>query len=91
MPEFLLHAFFGLVGSLVIFLVFFRLSAAESTSAPFGLVFFGLACGILATYVSPWATPAALLVYAAVSLKEWREERRCARTGSASESESDCD
>ena len=84
MPEFLLHFFIGLAGSAAIFAVFFRLSAAGTTSVPFGLIFFGLACGALAVYVSPWATPAALLVYAAISLKELLEERRDRRKGPAS-------
>lgn len=59
-----------------IFVVFFRLSAAQSTSAPFGLIFFGLACGALAVYLSPWVTPAALRAYFAVSLKEFRDDQR---------------
>ena len=84
MPEFFVHFFIGLSGSLAIFAVFFRLSAAETTSVPFGLVFFGLACGVLGVYVSPWATPAALLVYAAMSLKEHLEERRDRKEGPAS-------
>jgi hypothetical protein len=84
MLEFLLHFFIGLAGSAAIFAIFFRLSAARTTSIPFGLIFFGLACGALAVYVSPWATPAALLVYAAMSLKEHLVERRDRRKGSAS-------
>ena len=84
MPEFLLHFFIGLAGSAAIFAVFFRLSAARTTSVPLGLIFFGLACGALAVYLSPWATPAALLVYAAMSLKEHLEERRDRRKGPAS-------
>lgn len=79
MPEFFLHFFIGLSGSLAIFAVFYRLSAAETTSVPFGLVFFGLACGVLGVYVSPWSTPAALLVYCAVSLEEHLEEQRRAK------------
>lgn len=80
MFAFLLHFFMGLAGSVAIFAVFFRLSAAQTTSAPFGLVFFALACGVLAVYLSPWATPAALLAYFAVSLKEYREEQRYAKS-----------
>ena len=84
MLEFLLHFFIGLAGSAAIFAVFFRLSAAGTTSVPFGLIFFGLACGALAVYLSPWATPAALLVYAAMSLKEHLAERRDRKEGTAS-------
>ena len=75
MLEFLLHVGIGLIGSVAIFAASFRLSAAETTSAPFGLIFFGLACGALAVNLSPWATPVALLAYAAVSLKASLEER----------------
>ena len=79
MLAFLLHFLLGLAGSVAIFAVFFRLSAARSTSAPFGLIFFALACGVLAVYLSPWATPAALLAYFAVSLKEYRDDQRYAQ------------
>jgi hypothetical protein len=79
MLAFFIHFFIGLFGSIAIFVFFFRLSAAQSTSAPFGLIFFALACGVLAIYLSPWATPAALLVYFAVSLKEHRDDQRHAQ------------
>ena len=84
MFSFFLHFCIGLVGSVGIFVVFFRLSAAQSTSAPFGLIFFGLACGVLAVYLSPWVTPAALLAYFAVSLKEFRDDQRHAKCTKAS-------
>lgn len=79
MLAFFLHFFIGLAGSVAIFVVFIRLSAAQSTSAPFGLIFFALACGVLAVYLSPWATPVALLLYFAVSLKEYRDDQHGAK------------
>ena len=71
-----LHFLAGTVGALIVFLIFVRLSGATSFSAPFGLVFVGVACAVLAHYVSPWATPAVIAVYAAVSGYElWRERK----------------
>ncbi|MGA1409237.1 MAG: hypothetical protein ACO37W_05800 [Prochlorotrichaceae cyanobacterium] len=72
---FWLHFWISLLGSGSIFLIFFRLSEAQSTSAPFGLVFLAIACGILAVYLSPWATPIVLLVYGIASLQEYLDER----------------
>ena len=88
MFAFFVHFFTGLAGSVAIFVVFFRLSAAQSTSAPFGLIFFALACGVLAVYLSPWATPVALLLYFAVSLKEYRDDQLFAqKTNPSSDSD----
>jgi len=70
MMVFITHFTIGLIGGLVIFWICFRLSGAESTSAPFGLVFLGVACGLLALHLSPWATPAILTVYAFAGFKE---------------------
>jgi hypothetical protein len=72
MITFWLHFCLGLLGSGTIFLFFFQRSAAESTSAPFGLVFLAIACGILAVYLSPWATPAVVLAYAVANF--WDSE-----------------
>lgn len=36
----------------------------------------GLACAALAHFLSPWATPVVLLLYAGVSVNEWLQERR---------------
>lgn len=76
MTAFLLHFFLSMVGSVAIFMVFFWLSSERSFSIPFGLVFFGIACGVLAVYVSEWATPVALAAYAVVNGKEWLDDRR---------------
>jgi len=77
--SFTAHFFIGLLGSLLIFWLFYRLSGAQSTSAPFGLVLLGIACGTLAVQVSPWLTPAILALYAAASANELRVERRLRR------------
>jgi hypothetical protein len=70
---FFTHFTIGIIGGLLVFWLFFRLSGASSTSAPFGLVFLGIACGTLAVQLSPWVTPAILAVYAGVSLYEHLE------------------
>ncbi len=79
----ILHFFAGALGSLAIFLLFVRLSGAGSFSAPFGLVFIGIACAALAHYVSPWATPAIIVAYALQSAVELRRERKQQRSRSS--------
>jgi len=71
----LLHFVAGTVGSLAVFLVFTRLSPATGFSAPFGVIFIGVACASLAHFVSPWATPAVVAVYALFSALELWQER----------------
>jgi hypothetical protein len=71
-----LHFVAGTVGALVVFLVIARLSGERRFSAPFGVVFVGLACAVLAHFLSPWATPAIVALYALVAIGEWRHERR---------------
>ena len=67
---FVVHFVAGLLGALAIFALFFYLSPEKSTSAPFGLVFLAITCGVLAVNLSPWSTPVVLLLYAAASLHE---------------------
>lgn len=71
-----LHFVAGTLGSLAVFLAFFRLSGASSFSAPFGVVFIGIACASLAHFVSPWATPTVLTAYALVSAVEYWQESK---------------
>ncbi|MBK9115694.1 MAG: hypothetical protein IPM22_08625 [Betaproteobacteria bacterium] len=59
-----LHFLAGTLGSLLIFVIGVRISGAKGFSAPFGVVFVGVACAALAHFVSQWATPAILLLYA---------------------------
>ena len=67
-----LHFAFGTVGSLVLFLLFTRLSGATGFSAPFVVIFLGIACASLAHFASPWATPIILLLYLLSCLNELR-------------------
>ncbi len=72
----LLHFLAGTLGTLAVFLVFARLSAATGFSAPFGLIFVGLACAALAHVLSPWTTPAIILLYAIASALEFVRDQR---------------
>lgn len=65
-----LHFLAGTIGSLLLFLFFTRLSGTERFSAPFVVVFIGIACASLAHFLSPWATPAVLLAYALACANE---------------------
>jgi hypothetical protein len=76
-----LHFVAGTLGSLVVFLVVTRLSGARSFSAPFGVVFIGIPCAALAHFLSPWATPAVVTVYALVSVSELLQERKAQKSG----------
>ena len=72
----LLHFIAGSFGALVVFLTFARLSGATSFSAPFGVAVIGLTCASLSHFLSPWATPAILFVYALANAGELYQERR---------------
>ncbi len=72
----LLHFLAGSLGSLIVFLAFTRLSGTIGFSAPFGVVFIGVACASLAHFLSPWATPAVIVLYAVSSAGELRRERK---------------
>jgi len=76
MSTVLLHFAAGSPGGLAVFLILTRLSGASAFSAPFGVVFVGIACGALAHFLSAWATPAVLLVYAAAGTLELVQDRR---------------
>lgn len=71
-----LHLIAGTLGSLAVFLAFIRLSGARSFSAPFGVIFIGIACATLAHFVSPWATPAIIVAYAVFSAIELWQDRK---------------
>lgn len=85
MTTVLLHFIAGSFGGLVVILAFTRLSGATSFSAPFGVIFVGLACASLAHFLSPWATPAIIVIYALVGAGELHQERK-ARKAWASQS-----
>ena len=71
-----LHFVLGTVGSLAVFLVLTRLSGARSLSAPFGVIFIGIACASLAHFVSPWATPIVIAIYALIGISEVLQDRK---------------
>lgn len=79
----LAHFAVGTLGALAVFLLLARLSGETSFSAPFGLIFVGIACAGLAHFLSPWATPAVLLLYALTALSEARQKRRMKRSEAA--------
>lgn len=70
-----IHTLLGAIGAVCIFAVFFYLSGAQQTSAPLGLIFIGLSCGIFAHYLSPWATAIILGLYAMGCWVEWWQDR----------------
>jgi hypothetical protein len=70
-----LHFVAGTAGALAVFLVLFRLSGATTFSAPFGVIFIGVACASLAHFLSPWATPVVVALYALASVNEMRRDR----------------
>lgn len=83
MTNALIHFAAGTAGAFVIFLIFERLAGVTRFSMPFGLVVVGLACASGSHYVSPWATPAILLLYALGSLGEFQQDRAARRAAAA--------
>jgi hypothetical protein len=75
-----LHFAVGAVGSLVVYFVVTRLSGVRSLSAPFGVVFIGIACASLAHFVSPWATPAVIAIYALTGISEVLRDRNAKKS-----------
>jgi uncharacterized membrane protein YjjP (DUF1212 family) len=76
-----LHFAVGAVGSLAVFLVLTRLSGVRRFSAPFGVVFIGIACASLAHFVSPWATPVVIAIYALIGISEVLQDRKAKQPG----------
>lgn len=71
----ILHFALGVVGSLVFFVVARVIAGERASSAPFGLIFVGVACAALAVFLSPWATPVVIGAYGVASLAEARRDR----------------
>ncbi len=69
----LMHFAIGAAGALAISLLFSRLSGETSGAALAMAMIVGIACASLAHFVSPWATPGALLLVVLSSLRELRE------------------
>ena len=80
----LIHFLVGTLASLVVFLLFTWFSGVRRFSAPFGVVFIGIACGAMAHFLSPWATPVIVTIYAIVCAGEWLQERKARRSGADS-------
>lgn len=74
MSLFLLHALLGTAVSLIVFLLLAYLSK-ESFSLPMAPLLVGLFCGVLAYYLSPWATPLVVFLYTMASINEYRQGR----------------
>ncbi len=85
MRDAFLHFVASAAGALVLFLLFTKLSGAKRFSAPFGVVFVGVACAGLAHFLSPWATPAILALYAVAGVCELRRDRGTARRAQSGE------
>lgn len=82
MTNALIHFAAGTLGAFVVFIVFERLAGVTRFSMPFGLVFVGVACASGSHYVSPWATPAILLLYTLGTANEFQRDR-AAQTAAA--------
>lgn len=68
----LLHLVLGTLGALSILAALARISGEPYASAAFGAVVVGVACATLAAFVSPWVTPAVLVVYGLAGVFELR-------------------
>jgi hypothetical protein len=71
----LLHLVLGTLGALAILVALARISGEPYGSAAFGAVVVGIACAALAAFLSPWATPAVLVLYALAGAFELRRGR----------------
>lgn len=78
----------GTLGSLAIFLLSAYLSGERRFSAPFGVIFIGVACGAMGHFLSPWAIPVVVTMYALGCAGEWAQARK-ARTFEPDRSRSD--
>jgi hypothetical protein len=75
MPTIALHFVIGSVSALGIFLVCARLSGVQRFSAPTGVLFIGFSCGMLAHYLSPWATLVVIVLYGVGTYNECRKDK----------------
>jgi hypothetical protein len=89
MATVIIHFVAGTLGALAVFLVFIHLSAATSFSAPIGLIFIGIACAALSHFLSPWATPVIITIYAVACTGEYLQEQKARKAMCNSESSSE--
>lgn len=76
----LVHFIAGSLGSLLVFLVFARLSGNTRFSAPFGVILIGIACASLAHFLSAWATPVVIFMYVLANAGELYQERQARKS-----------
>ncbi|MBF0390603.1 MAG: hypothetical protein HQK71_10935 [Desulfamplus sp.] len=69
------HFAIGTIGSLLIFLLFSRISGEQSFSFPSVVILIGFFCSTMAHFLSPFATPVILILYAITSFNELRQYR----------------
>ena len=67
------HFAIGTIGSLLIFLLFSRISGEKSFSFPSVVILMGFFCSTMAHFLSPFATPVILILYAIASFNEFRQ------------------
>ena len=70
----LVHLVLGTLGALAILAALARISGEPYGSAAFGVIVVGVACAALASFLSPWATPAVLVLYGLAGIFELRRE-----------------
>ena len=70
-----LHFAIGSAVALAIFLACAWYAGTRQFSAPTAVVLIGFFCAALSHFLSPWATPAVLVLYAVASINECRAER----------------
>ena len=70
----LVHFLVGACGALAIFLVAARITRTERFSFPSAALLVGFFCAVASHFVSPWATPAILALYALATAGETRAE-----------------
>jgi len=71
----LVHFAIGTIGSLLIFLLFSRISGEKSFSFPSVVILMGFFCSTMAHFLSPFATPVILSLYAIASFNELRQHQ----------------
>lgn len=80
MIDAMIHFAAGAFGSLIVFLIRARLSGENGFSLPAAPVVVGIACASLSHFLSPWATPAILLLYVLASVNELQQDLADAKT-----------
>jgi len=69
----LIHFAIGVSGALLLLLLFTKLSGEQRFSFPSAVIIVGISCATLAHFLSPWATPVILILYAVASINELQQ------------------